>query len=101
MRTMTLEDLLVTESRNPCSEFIDTLSSLEIVRLMNSEDVKVVKAVEAEAHSIAKAIDWATDRLRRGGRLIYVGAGTSGALVFSMPPSVLLRSERLLEWWLD
>ena len=100
MRTMTLEDLLVTESRNPCSEFIDTLSSLEVVRLMNSEDVKVVKAVEAEAHSIAKAIDWAADRLHRGGRLIYVGAGTSGRLgildasecppTFRTPPGIVV-----------
>jgi N-acetylmuramic acid 6-phosphate etherase len=77
---MPLEDHLLTESRNPRSESIDTLSSLEIVRLINSEDVKVVEAVEAEAESIAQAIDWAADRLRRGGRLIYVGAGTSGRL---------------------
>ena len=77
---MPLEDHLLTESRNPRSESIDTLSSLEIVRLMNSEDGKVVEAVEAEAESIAQAIDWAADRLRRGGRLIYVGAGTSGRL---------------------
>ena len=78
--TMTLEDHLLTESRNPRSESIDTLSSLEIVRLINSEDAKVVEAVGAEAQSIARAIDWAADRLRRGGRLIYVGAGTSGRL---------------------
>jgi N-acetylmuramic acid 6-phosphate etherase len=77
---MPLEDLLLTESRNPRSESIDTLSSLEIVKLMNSEDAKVVEAVEAEAQLVAQAIDWAEDRLRRGGRLIYVGAGTSGRL---------------------
>lgn len=75
---MPLEDHLLTESRNPRSESIDTLSSLEIVRLINSEDVKVVEAVGAEADSIAQAIDWVADRLRRGGRLIYTGAGTSG-----------------------
>jgi N-acetylmuramic acid 6-phosphate etherase len=78
--TMPLEDHLLTESCNPRSEFIDTLSSLEIVKLMNSEDGKVVDAVEAEAQSIAQAIDWAADSLRQGGRLIYVGAGTSGRL---------------------
>jgi N-acetylmuramic acid 6-phosphate etherase len=77
---MPLEDHLLTESRNPRSESIDTLSSLEIVRLINSDDLKVVEAVEAEAESIAQAIDRAVDSLRRGGRLIYVGAGTSGRL---------------------
>ena len=77
---MPLEDHLLTESRNPHSESIDTLSSLEIVRLMNSEDGKVVEAVEAEAEAIARAIDWAADSFQRGGRLIYVGAGTSGRL---------------------
>ena len=84
---MPLEDYLLTESRNPRSESIDTLSPLEIVRLINTEDIKVVEAVRAEAESIAQAIDWAADRLRRGGRLIYVGAGTSGAWVSLMRPS--------------
>ena len=75
---MPLEDHLLTESRNPHSESIDALSPIEIVRLMNSEDAKVVEAVGAEAGSIAQAIEWAADRFRRGGRLIYAGAGTSG-----------------------
>jgi N-acetylmuramic acid 6-phosphate etherase len=97
---MTLEDHLLTESRNPHSESIDTLSPLEIVRLMNSEDAKVVDAVGAEAESIAQAIEWAADRLRRGGRLVYVGAGTSGRLgildasecppTFSTPPGMVV-----------
>jgi N-acetylmuramic acid 6-phosphate etherase len=77
---MPLEDDLLTESRNPRSEFIDTLTSLEIARLMNSEDAKVVEAVEAETEAIAQAIDWAADSFQQGGRLIYVGAGTSGRL---------------------
>jgi N-acetylmuramic acid 6-phosphate etherase len=77
---MALEDQLLTESHNPSSESIDTLSPLELVRLMNSEDMKVVEAVRIEAASIAQAIEWTTDRLRRGGRLIYAGAGTSGRL---------------------
>jgi N-acetylmuramic acid 6-phosphate etherase len=68
---MALEDHLLTESRNPRSEAIDTLTPLEIVRLMNAEDARVVEAVGAEAESIARAIEWAADRLRRGGRLIY------------------------------
>ena len=65
---MSLEDHLLTESRNPRSESIDALNPLEIVRLMNSEDARVVEAVGAEASSIARAIEWAADRLRRGGR---------------------------------
>jgi N-acetylmuramic acid 6-phosphate etherase len=97
---MTLEDHLLTESRNPHSESIDTLSPLEIVQLMNSEDAKVVDAVGAEAESIAQAIEWAADRLHRGGRLVYVGAGTSGRLgildasecppTFSTPPGMVV-----------
>jgi N-acetylmuramic acid 6-phosphate etherase len=97
---MSLEDHLMTESRNPRSDSIDTLSSLEIVRLMNSEDTRLVEAVRAQAASIAQAIDWAAERLRRGGRLIYVGAGTSGRLgvldaaecppTFSTPPAMVV-----------
>jgi N-acetylmuramic acid 6-phosphate etherase len=77
---MALEDHLLTESLNQRSESIDTLTPLEIVRLMNSEDARVVAAVGAEAESIAQAIGWAAHRFRNGGRLIYVGAGTSGRL---------------------
>jgi N-acetylmuramic acid 6-phosphate etherase len=69
-----------TESRNPASERIDTLSPLEIVRLMNAEDAKVAEAVGREAEPIARAIEVIADRLRSGGRLIYIGAGTSGRL---------------------
>lgn len=97
---MVLEDRLLTESRNPRSESIDALSPLEIARLMNSEDAKVVEAVGAEAESIARAIEWAADRFRRGGRLIYAGAGTSGRLgvldaaecppTFSTPPEMVV-----------
>jgi N-acetylmuramic acid 6-phosphate etherase len=97
---MALEDDLLTESRNPHSESIDTLTALEFVRLMNSEDRKVVAAVEAEAEPIALAIEWAAERLERGGRLVYVGAGTSGRLgvldaaecppTFSTPPRMVV-----------
>ncbi|MDZ4686065.1 MAG: N-acetylmuramic acid 6-phosphate etherase [Planctomycetaceae bacterium] len=85
-----------TEARNPASERIDTLSALEIVRLMNAEDAKVPEAVGRVAGEIAKAVEIIADRLRRGGRLIYFGAGTSGRLgvldatecppTFSTPP---------------
>jgi len=97
---MSLEDHLLTESRNPRSEAIDALSPLEIVRLMNSEDARVVAAVGAESESIARAIAWAAERLRRGGRLVYAGAGTSGRLgvldaaecppTFSTPPGMVV-----------
>ena len=97
---MPLEDNLLTESRNPLSEAIDTLSPPEIVRLMNAEDARVVEAVAAESHAIAQAIEWAADRFRRGGRLVYVGAGTSGRLgvldaaecppTFSTPPEMVV-----------
>ena len=75
---MPLEDHLLTESRNPRSESIDTLSSLEIVRLINSEDAKVVEAVEAEAESIAQAIDWAADRLAPRGTTDLCRGGDFG-----------------------
>ena len=71
---------LTTETRNPLTTGLDTLSSIELVKLINSEDAKVALAVELVADSIAEAIDIITDRLANGGRLIYMGAGTSGRL---------------------
>ena len=96
---MALEDQLLTESHNPHSASIDTLSPLQIVRLMNSEDLKVVEAIRAEADSIAQAIEWAADRLRRGGRLIYVGPGRPAAWASSTPPNVRPPSARRPRWW--
>ena len=71
---------LTTESRNPASEAIDSLSALEIVRLINSEDAQVARAVAGEESAIARAIEAITERLAGGGRLVYIGAGTSGRL---------------------
>lgn len=71
---------LTTEGRNPASENLDSLSPLDIVRLINSEDAKVADAVGREAEPIAEAIEVIAHRLQHGGRLIYVGAGTSGRL---------------------
>ncbi len=71
---------LTTEERNPASEAIDTLSPAEIVGLMNSEDATVAAAVGRQREAIARAIEVIAQRLRRGGRLIYLGAGTSGRL---------------------
>lgn len=89
-----------TESRNPASERIDTLSPLEIARLMNAEDAKVAEAVGQELDAVAQAIDVIAERIRTGGRLIYIGAGTSGRLgvldatecppTFSTPPEMVV-----------
>ena len=71
---------LTTEARNPASENFDALSPLEIVELINSEDAKVAAAVAEQSEPIARAIEVIAHRLSQGGRLIYVGAGTSGRL---------------------
>src|SRR5579883_899723 len=73
-------DHLQTEARNPASTKLDELTALEIVRLMNAEDGRVVPAVASQAEAIARAVEVIAERLRAGGRLIYVGAGTSGRL---------------------
>ena len=71
---------LATEKINPLTRHIDTLNTLELAALINQEDAKVAPAVARELPAIAAAIDVITDRLRRGGRLFYAGAGTSGRL---------------------
>jgi len=91
---------LTTEGRNPASETIDSFSALQIVRLMNSEDAQVAEAVGREAELIARAIEVIAERLRGGGRLVYIGAGTSGRLgvldaaecppTFTSPPGQIL-----------
>ena len=71
---------LGTEARNPRTAHIDKASSAEIVRLMNAENLRAVQAVGEAEEKIAAAIDGIAERIGRGGRLIYVGAGTSGRL---------------------
>jgi N-acetylmuramic acid 6-phosphate etherase len=71
---------LPTESRNPLTEHIDQLPTLEMLRVINAEDAKVAQAVAAELPHIAKAVDEIARRLEDGGRLFYIGAGTSGRL---------------------
>src|SRR5690349_3160125 len=73
-------DHLQTEARNPASSNLDELTPLQLVRLMNAEDARVIPAVASQAEAIARAIDIIADRLHRGGRLVYLGAGTSGRL---------------------
>ncbi len=71
---------LLTEARHPASERLDTLPTLEILALINAEDAKVAGAVRAELENVARAVDAIAERFGRGGRLFYVGAGTSGRL---------------------
>ena len=81
-RRNTRENLsrLVTEQPNRASADLDLRSSLEVARIINAEDAKVPAAVQCALPQIARAIDLITDALQRGGRLIYVGAGTSGRI---------------------
>jgi len=91
---------LVTEQPNLTSAQIDTLSAIEIVELMNAEDQKVATAVALESNSIATAVDAIAARIAKGGRLIYLGAGTSGRLgvldasecppTFNTPPEMII-----------
>lgn len=71
---------LVTEQRNPRSRRLDRLSTPQVLRLMNREDSRVPRAVAREIPRISKAVDLIVERLLRGGRIFYVGAGTSGRL---------------------
>ncbi|MGB7462404.1 MAG: N-acetylmuramic acid 6-phosphate etherase [Candidatus Acidiferrum sp.] len=70
----------LTELRNPASRNLDRMTALQIVRLMNREDRKVAAAVGRELPGIARAVDEIVARMQVGGRLIYVGAGSSGRI---------------------
>jgi len=90
---------LTTEARNPNSEHIDELSTLEMLTIFNSEDAAVAGAVATQLPVIAKAVDAIAERFAQGGRLFYIGAGTSGRLgvldasecppTFSVPPTLV------------
>lgn len=86
-----LKDLRVTEQRNPRTADIDLASPLEIVDLLSAEDRGVAEAVHGQREHIARAIEEAEATFRRGGRLFYIGAGTSGRLgvldASEMPPT--------------
>ncbi len=91
--------MLPTEARNPATEHIDQLPTLDMLRIINEEDAKVAAAVAAELPNIAKAVDEIAARFEQGGRLFYTGAGTSGRLgvldasecppTFSVPPTLV------------
>jgi len=88
-----------TEQRNARTQRIDIASSLDIVDLMNAEDARVAGIVHGEREQIARAIDLLVNAFKTGGRLFYVGAGTSGRLgvldaaecppTFGVPPSLV------------
>jgi N-acetylmuramic acid 6-phosphate etherase len=73
-------DQLLTEARNPATENLDQLATLDLMKAMHSADRDVLTAVEQELHHIAQAVDAIVARLDNGGRLFYIGAGTSGRL---------------------
>ncbi len=72
--------ILTTEARNPDTLNLDEMTPLEIASIMNQEDENAVKAVKEVLPQVGTAIEWATESLREGGRIIYIGAGTSGRL---------------------
>ena len=88
-----------TERRNPASNNLDRMTSLEIIRLMNREDKKIAAAVAHEFPAIARAVDEIVCCLRKGGRLIYVGAGSSGRLAIldaaECPPTFGVSREKV------
>jgi N-acetylmuramic acid 6-phosphate etherase len=71
---------LSTEKPNPAAAELDRKSSLQITRIINAEDAKVARVVKNSLPQIAHAIDWIVDAFKKGGRLIYVGTGTSGRI---------------------
>ena len=76
---LTLDNLL-TEARNPQTMELDSMTPLEIVTAMNREDARGPESIRPQLPNIAQCVAWATEAIRSGGRLIYMGAGTSGRL---------------------
>ena len=80
MKNLEERGYLLTEQVNPNSQNLDQLTSLELVELFNREDAKTLSAIASARTQLAQAIDLTADALSRGGRLFYIGAGTSGRL---------------------
>ncbi|MGB3307619.1 MAG: N-acetylmuramic acid 6-phosphate etherase [Thermomicrobiales bacterium] len=91
---------LTTEQQNPASADIDMLDTEGMLRVINDEDARIAAAVRAEIPAIARAVDAIVSRIEQGGRLIYIGAGTSGRLgvldasecppTFNTPPDLVV-----------
>lgn len=92
-------DERLTEQRNPQSAEIDRLTAEEVVSLINSQDALVAAAVGRETAAIARAVEIVVDVFRQGGRLVYVGAGSSGRLgvldASEMPPTFGIRPDQV------
>lgn len=73
-------DQLTTEARNPDTSRLDTMAPIQIVTIMNREDENVIRGVKEVLPQVASAIEWVKEAFEAGGRLIYMGAGTSGRL---------------------
>jgi N-acetylmuramic acid 6-phosphate etherase len=90
---------LATEARNPRTTELDALSTLDLVTAMNNEDRTVADAVQRELPRIAAAVDAIAARMHKGGRLFYVGAGTSGRLgvldAVECPPTFSATTEQV------
>ena len=90
---------LTTEARNPSSSAIDALPTRQMLEVINAADAEIAGAVRREIPAIASAVDGITERLEKGGRLFYIGAGTSGRLgvldasecppTFNVPPEMV------------
>lgn len=89
-----------TESRNARSYGLDKMSAREIVRLMNEEEAAVLRALEEAEDPLAKVVEKAATAYQKGGRIVYVGAGTSGRLAVmdaaEMPPTFGIPSDRFV-----
>ena len=72
--------MILTEARNPATMHLDQMSALEIVQIMNKENANSVACLEAVLPQVAEAVEVITAAFAKGGRLIYIGAGTSGRL---------------------
>lgn len=91
---------IATEGRNPRTMAIDTVGTEEMIRIINAEDAGVAGAVATRIPEIARAVDGIVERIRKGGRLVYIGAGTSGRLgvldasecppTFNTPPELVV-----------
>ncbi len=93
-------DALTTETRNRDTMNLDTMTPLEVVTAMNREDAKVPQAIAPILPQIAQAVTWAIDSLQRGGRVVYMGAGTSGRLgvldAVECPPTFGVSPDRIV-----
>jgi N-acetylmuramic acid 6-phosphate etherase len=92
--------MLKTETRNPKTKNIDKMDTLSMLKIINEDNLNSVKAVEAELENVAKAVDVISEGFKNGGRLFYVGAGTSGRIgvmdASECPPTYGVTNEKVV-----